>query len=193
MFQHFKGRPSGQCRVCKTKAMKAHRLAAGIPVKRLSRIEDGRKLCLQCEEMKPLADFSPAKRGLGGVMAYCKECFLARYPVSREERRAATAAYRKRHPERWAAMHRLHQFERRTQIKATTDGSVTDAFLKALYATRDCIYCGTSTPREQRTADHKQPLSRGGHHTAANMVMACKPCNSAKSDMTFEEFMETLK
>lgn len=193
VFQHFRGRPSGQCRDCKTESMKAARLASGTPVRRLSRLEADQKLCLQCEEMQPVSAFAPTARGLGGVSAYCRSCILTRYPSSREQRRGATAAYRKRHPERWAALHRLAQFRRRTARDATSDGSVTDAFLVALYATERCAYCGSQTPRDQRTAEHLTPLARGGVHQASNLTMACRSCNSAKGARTLEEFMEAMK
>lgn len=32
------------------------------------------------------------------------------------------------------------------------------------------------------SGDHVIPLSKGGHHTASNVVPACGPCNSVKSD-----------
>src|SRR5690349_8425367 len=54
-FQHHKGRPGGHCRVCKTQAMKVLRATRGITVKRLSRIEGDRKLCMGCDQMKLLA------------------------------------------------------------------------------------------------------------------------------------------
>lgn len=49
--------------------------------------------------------------------------------------------------------------------------------IKALFKQR-CAYCHRK-PRVL-TMDHVQPLSKGGHHTAANIVPACGPCNSKK-------------
>lgn len=40
-----------------------------------------------------------------------------------------------------------------------------------------CAYCGRKLPLEQ---DHVVPFHRGGGHTRANVVPACKPCNSSK-------------
>ncbi len=37
--------------------------------------------------------------------------------------------------------------------------------------------------------DHKEPLSRGGSDTLDNMVLCCRPCNDAKADMSYAEFM----
>lgn len=49
-----------------------------------------------------------------------------------------------------------------------------------------CAYCGIGG---KMTMDHVIPLSRGGHHTASNVVPACQPCNNAKAASTGEEFL----
>ena len=49
-----------------------------------------------------------------------------------------------------------------------------------------CVYCGRAGVR--LTQDHVVPLSRGGAHTAENVVPACKPCNSSKRDRTPNEW-----
>jgi 5-methylcytosine-specific restriction endonuclease McrA len=50
--------------------------------------------------------------------------------------------------------------------------------MKAAYGYR-CVYCGTKTIA--LTQDHITPLSKGGNHTASNIVPACKSCNSKKN------------
>jgi 5-methylcytosine-specific restriction endonuclease McrA len=40
-----------------------------------------------------------------------------------------------------------------------------------------CKYCGADG---KLTMDHVTPISRGGQHTASNIVPACQPCNSRK-------------
>lgn len=42
-----------------------------------------------------------------------------------------------------------------------------------------CSYCGTD---KNLTMDHVFPLSKGGCHTASNVVPACRSCNSSKQD-----------
>ena len=61
----------------------------------------------------------------------------------------------------------------------------------ALVAAADgvCRYCGKSQPL---TMDHRVPLSRGGRHEIANLIPACKPCNSRKHTRTEEEFRALL-
>jgi 5-methylcytosine-specific restriction endonuclease McrA len=49
--------------------------------------------------------------------------------------------------------------------------------IQAAYGYR-CAYCGAK-PHEL-TQDHVVPLSRGGGHTASNVVPACRPCNGRK-------------
>jgi 5-methylcytosine-specific restriction endonuclease McrA len=49
-----------------------------------------------------------------------------------------------------------------------------------------CTYCGdTDAPL---CADHVIPLSRGGTNLIDNLVCACIPCNSSKSDRLLEEW-----
>ena len=193
LFPHFKGRPSGQCRMCKTASERARRERLGVPVKKLSVVGDGKKLCMHCGVMKALGDFSPSSRGRGGVSAYCKSCFAGVYRQSRGAARAATAAYRERHKERSRAQHRVRMFEYRTKKKVTSDGSVTDKLLKDLYSTEECYYCAETTPRGLRTLDHRVPLAKGGGHTKGNLVMACWTCNCSKRDMSESEFIERIK
>lgn len=50
------------------------------------------------------------------------------------------------------------------------------AEIKARFNHR-CAYCGAETRLEM---DHVTPLSKGGEHTAANVVPACRTCNAKK-------------
>jgi len=49
--------------------------------------------------------------------------------------------------------------------------------IKTAYGHR-CVYCGRKMQR--LTQDHITPLSKGGAHTASNIVPACGKCNSCK-------------
>ena len=49
-----------------------------------------------------------------------------------------------------------------------------------------CAYCGSSPDVLEQ--DHVVAISKGGAHTASNVVPACKPCNSSKRDLSVEEF-----
>lgn len=192
-YQQYKGHPKGWCRKCKSEKEAARRLARGVKPKKLSVIVDGQKLCMKCETMKPLEDFSPAKRGLGGVSTYCKPCFAK---MARQGDKAAvrkrTADYRKRHRARYLANHRIAMYKYRTLKSVTSDGTATDEFLNGLYAEAECYYCCKPTPEKERTADHVVPLNKGGIHSASNLVMACFSCNSSKRDEDAELFFERI-
>lgn len=62
--------------------------------------------------------------------------------------------------------------------------------LKVLVAERSrwrCVYCGRQcalAPGEPRdaTVDHVVPRSRGGRTVPANLVLACRACNTDKGD-----------
>lgn len=189
-FQLYKGKPNGWCRECKTKHEKERRRNKGAKEKRYSIVIDGMKSCMTCNTMKPLQDFSPSTRGKGGVASYCKECLNRknRTEENRSKARKTTAKYRKDNRERYLAMHRLHQFNRKALTKAVSDGTLTDSVLKEIYATEKCYYCHNVIPRELRTLEHKIPLSKGGIHGILNVTMACFSCNSSKRHLTEKEF-----
>ena len=48
-----------------------------------------------------------------------------------------------------------------------------------------CRYCGCRPGCDSLEVDHLVPRSRGGSDDAANLVAACKTCNSRKSDTIF--------
>jgi 5-methylcytosine-specific restriction endonuclease McrA len=62
---------------------------------------------------------------------------------------------------------------------------VTNTFLFARDGYR-CQYCGRASselkPRHSLTRDHVTPLSRGGTNDWTNVVTACSPCNTRKSN-----------
>lgn len=67
---------------------------------------------------------------------------------------------------------------------------VTNTFLFARDAYR-CQYCGRTAaelkPRESLTRDHLIPMSRGGLNEWTNVVTACSPCNTKKSNRLPDE------
>ncbi len=55
----------------------------------LARVRDGKKCCTRCESWKPLADFAPRERGVGGRSPVCRVCHRA----------AERARWRREHPD----------------------------------------------------------------------------------------------
>lgn len=93
-----------------------------------------------------------------------------------EEFREKAAAYR-------AANREQYQLTEARRRAAKANAAISDLTIaqwkeiKAAFAYR-CAYCGTKP--HTLTMDHITPLSRGGNHTASNIVPACRSCNSSK-------------
>ena len=51
-----------------------------------------------------------------------------------------------------------------------------------------CFYCHGPVYRHSRTLDHLIPKANGGTWEESNIVLACRPCNNAKADLTVFEF-----
>lgn len=51
-----------------------------------------------------------------------------------------------------------------------------------------CYLCDKMLTDRQATLDHVMPLIRGGSHTADNLRVCCKSCNSRKADRLLDEF-----
>lgn len=164
------------------------------------------KPCCTCKEVKPASAFYRDNRRSDGLYARCKPCHNAvtgpastRYQRENPEK---TRTYRQKAmakffsvPGRMAAqIERLNEYnrlnpdvkavrEQRRRARRTT--SVNDftreqwEALKVAYG-HCCVYCGKSTKR--LTMDHVVPLSKGGEHTARNIVPACNTCNSKKGN-----------
>ena len=153
------------------------------------------KQCCNCKEVKTLENFSNSKRGRLGKSAYCKLCtnILAKTKWRNPEKeRIKTRNYRKTNREKYLAAHRIHQFNRKNQIKITSDNTVTVDFLKSIYNSEQCYYCNKEIAISERTLEHLQPLIKGGLHTASNIKMACKSCNSSKQSKTEIEYLTYL-
>lgn len=57
-----------------------------------------------------------------------------------------------------------------------------------------CYYCNKKIKSvEDLTVDHLTPVSRGGRNIESNMTICCHACNSEKSDMTEEEYLQFLQ
>lgn len=52
-----------------------------------------------------------------------------------------------------------------------------------------CIYCNTKLTKENATADHIVPISKGGNNTQINLIVCCKDCNSERGNLSFKTFM----
>ena len=91
-----------------------------------------------------------------------------------------------RHPDsEWSAMARQYCNTRRARkLAAQVVGPVPAEVYAAILASGPCVYCGALAT----TIDHIRPLARGGHEVEANLVPACRSCNSSKSDRLLTEW-----
>lgn len=95
-------------------------------------------------------------------------------PVAASER---SVAWRKLHPEvgrAAAARHKARKHEAPGQ--GVTTAEMREVMLASLGL---CAYCNG---RKKLTADHIDPLARGGAHEPSNLVGACGRCNTSKND-----------
>lgn len=114
------------------------------------------------------------------------------YDRARWERRREDYNQRQREryiedPTQW-----LRKYAQRKEFLASAQGSHTaqqalDRFL--LHRSR-CYYC--HKPLTKPGMDHRIPLSRGGTDFAANLVPACRSCNSRKGTKTELEYRAYL-
>lgn len=54
--------------------------------------------------------------------------------------------------------------------------------VKILMGAKNCYYCGRELKREEKTIDHKLPVSKGGTNNMNNLVICCQHCNSVKNN-----------
>lgn len=97
----------------------------------------------------------------------------------KEKNRVASAKYRKT-PKGKATN------KRQKYIKRAIGEISQEAILK-IEEKNHCYYCGELC-NDDKTIDHKHPVSRGGTNDIDNLVVACRSCNCSKNDKTEEEY-----
>lgn len=176
------------------------------------------KTCTGCGLTKPFADYSKHKLGKNGLRPRCKTCSSAEKAEWTDRNRAAINArnttYRQLNRERhlaynkaWNAANRdrcdaatrrwrdrnphlvIAQRHRHRVLKRHATGAkyATGAKIMARidYYGGLCFYC----PAPADTIDHRIPLCRGGTALPANLVPACRSCNSRKRHRTQTEYL----
>lgn len=109
----------------------------------------------------------------------------AYYSSNRENLLEYAKDYAKKNPE----IARHNRRKRKARVRSAPINDLTqDQWLDILNRFNGlCAYCG-SCP-DNITMDHDIPISRGGSHTASNVVPACLKCNSSKGARTATEFI----
>jgi 5-methylcytosine-specific restriction endonuclease McrA len=156
------------------------------------------KRCSKCGQSLPIDAFAKSYRPYGGgLRSQCRECrrpYLQAHgrewkrkklsepgarEVHRQRCRASMTKLRMSNPayaEQWARK----GSKRWVRAISSSDGSVTNDLISALLSETHCAYCGRHTDQEARQIEHVWPLSKGGQHSADNLVMSCASCNRQK-------------
>ena len=150
------------------------------------------KKCSKCHTDKSRADFYIDRAKKDGIQSRCKMCncaAAAAWRLANADRKATSAkAYRVEH----YAAGKAYKHRRRAQKLSAEDGSVDTAYLLCLRKIQDgrCAYCFDALPEVGSHLDHVVPLSRGGLHSARNVVYACQACNLSKGAKLLEDWLE---
>lgn len=166
---------------CSPCRIEANRARIGAKKRPKPKVYSDSKECLSCHEVKPFNQFSPSKKNVnrGNTTSYCVSCSKELY-YDKEKARIYTLDYRERRRCTFLASHRLHQFKRRTGIKASDDGTLGPVELKAIYEKENCYWCKKFVEKSDRTLEHIKELCEGGAHSIHNTTMACRSCNSSR-------------
>jgi 5-methylcytosine-specific restriction endonuclease McrA len=111
--------------------------------------------------------------------ALSRKSYRKNHAVITESRKRARSEGRYRH----------FRYERRAKLRSAK-GKTSHALLeqKLAYYGNRCRYCRIVLEGDV-TFDHAIPLSRGGSNWTANLLPACRSCNSSKNIKTFAEFI----
>lgn len=93
------------------------------------------------------------------------------------------ARYRKEHPEKKAESENLRRALRSNSPQVEKINR--NAIIQRDNAT--CYLCKRQLPVWAITLDHVVPLAKGGSHTADNLRVACRSCNSSKGARPLDE------
>jgi 5-methylcytosine-specific restriction endonuclease McrA len=95
-------------------------------------------------------------------------------------------AYSRANPD----LFRIASQKRRAQVKEN-GGTFTRDELTLMQLTQGgfCAYCQRQHEPDKLAIDHVIPIKQGGRHEAANIVLACKRCNSSKNNRTPDQWV----
>lgn len=109
----------------------------------------------------------------------------------REKERERVRMYKYSHPETVAGWKDTPCNRRKwNQAAISADGTVTKAVIRRLTVEENCAYCHAPLTADNRHIDHVTPLSRGGVHSADNIVAACQSCNATKGAKKLWQWFE---
>ena len=116
-----------------------------------------------------------------------REYYRQWYAANSEKKRESVKLYRQDRPDQY----RGYRHTRRVRL-AEGECSLTNAQweeVKLRYKHK-CAYCGKKP--EKLTMDHVIPISKGGSHSADNIVPACLTCNCSKQANPAPLYVQTM-
>ena len=158
--------------------------------------------CNRCKVEKPLDGFHKNRKKENGHSPECKTCAnkrsKLRYQREGEKLRRQMAEQRKRDYEYRLEIERRSRAKNkerhrpgknarqsiRNRILASDKFLIIQKDLIRIYSS-SCWKCGTLN---NLSLDHILPLSRGGNHSAGNIMSLCKSCNSSKGNRLLAEW-----
>lgn len=113
-----------------------------------------------------------------------REEILKSRQQQRPKYRGFTRRWERENPEKVKA-----KKHRRRAREASVPSTLTAEQIAQLYAIGRCFYCGKPT---HLTLDHFVPIVKGGGTTKANIILACRECNSSKHTKLPQEILAQL-
>lgn len=101
--------------------------------------------------------------------------------INYERKKISQYKWVRANPEKNKDIHRRAKYRRRSRSANTRQDLTIIQWqqIKDFYHGK-CAFCGKKPIR--LTQDHVIPVSKGGDHTAANIIPLCQPCNSRKGN-----------
>jgi 5-methylcytosine-specific restriction endonuclease McrA len=139
--------------------------------------------CPRCQTDKPSTDFYHCGSTKNGYRNECKSCD-SKTVVKYEQAHLAETRHKRKAKWRRSPQIRITKAAINRRRRAALSHAPINDFdgpqwesMKEQYGHR-CVYCDRKMQR--LTQDHIVPLSKGGAHTARNIVPACRSCNAKK-------------
>jgi 5-methylcytosine-specific restriction endonuclease McrA len=111
------------------------------------------------------------------------------YAANLKQERARACAWLRAHPEVRSERHRRRRaLKRNAPVNDLTHAQWIE--IQAAQAHR-CCFCGKRC-KGKMTQEHLTPLSKGGSNTTANVVAACRSCNSKKGTNPAPKLVQPL-
>ncbi len=146
-------------------------------------LHQSRRCCSKCTESRGPSDFYEGTH-------VCKKCFSAQTKANaaargREHRNRKYREWYHRDPTK----QRAAELRRRARKNGAKRVDLTEEQWRDIVQYYDgrCAYCFGLFSRLEK--DHVIPISKGGDHSADNVVPACRSCNASKNARTPEEWL----